>query len=125
MNASNAQGRMSGSSSAQALETVGSRAATQRSTLDVQALSSTSRLIWGMIVAMLVASIVGYRLSGLTFEWWAFDKMGGCIAILLAIAYVYRRFRPDPWVSFGAEGCAQLLLVLTLGAVLSFELATS
>lgn len=78
-----------------------------------------------MIAAMLVASIVGYRISGLAFEWWAFDKMGRCVAILLAIAYVYRRFRPDPWVSFGAEGCAQLLLVLTLGTVLSFILATS
>lgn len=97
----------------------------QGADLDVQALSQNSRIIWAMIAAMLVASIVGYLVSGLSFAWWGFATMGKCTGLFLAISFLYRRVRPDPWIGFGAEGCGQLLLVLTLGTVLSFILATA
>jgi membrane-associated phospholipid phosphatase len=97
----------------------------QRASSDIQALSNNGRIIWAMIAAMAVATIAGYRITSLSFAWSTFDQMGLCIAICLAVSYCYRRLRPDPWIGFSTEGCAQLMLVLALGSALSYPLATA
>ncbi|SDN27380.1 phosphatase PAP2 family protein [Afipia sp. GAS231] len=95
------------------------------SRLDVASLARNSRLIWRVIAAMSVANIVAYRAAGLSFEWLSNINILLCVLIFLAVSCCYSRLRPDPWISFGTEACAQLTLVLSLGSALSYPLAAA
>ena len=78
------------------------------------ALATNNRLIWGVIGALLVAAVAGYWASGLSFADWRTSRFSACVLVLLAFALFYRKFRPDPWIVFGAESTAQLMLLLSL-----------
>lgn len=87
-------------------------------------LAYNSRVIWVVIAVMSVATVVGYRAAGLSFGWASLQAIGLGAVPCVAVAYYYRRLRPDVFVSFTTESFAQLLLVLTLGGALSYPLAT-
>ena len=87
-------------------------------------LARNSRVIWVVIAAMSVATIAGYWATGLSFAWSTMQAIGLGAVPCLVVAYCYRRLRPDVFVSVTTESFAQLLLVLTLGAALSYPLAT-
>jgi len=74
---------------------------------------------------MSVATIVAYRAAGLSFALSSAITVLSCVLVFLAVSCFYRRLRPDPWISFGTEACAQLTLVLSLGIALSYPLATA
>ncbi len=95
------------------------------SRLDVASLARNSRVIWRLIAAVLVATIVAYRAAGLSFALSSAVTILSCVLILLTVSCCYRWLRPDPWISFGTESCAQLTLVLSLGIALSYPLATA
>jgi PAP2 superfamily protein len=95
------------------------------SKLDVAALARNSRIVWRVIAAMSVATIVAYRAAGLSFSWLSHINIFLCVLIFLAVSGCYRWLRPDPWIRFGTEACAQLTLVLSLGIAISYPLATA
>jgi hypothetical protein len=95
------------------------------SRLNIAPLARNSRVIWRVIAAMSVATIVAYRAAGLSFAVSSAITILLCVLIFLTVSCCYRRLRPDPWISFGAEACAQLTLVLSLGIALSYPLATA
>jgi membrane-associated phospholipid phosphatase len=95
------------------------------SRLDIASLARNSRIIGRVVAAMAVATIVAYRAGGLSFAWLNNINIVLCILIFLAVSCCYRRLRPDPWISFSTEACAQLTLVLSLGSALSYPLATA
>ena len=82
------------------------------------------RVIWGIVAVMMVAVVLGNELAGLSIDISIIAKIAGLILMLIAIAYFYRRWRVDPWISFGAESCAQIVAILALGAFLMYPLAT-
>lgn len=82
------------------------------------------RVIWGIVAVMMVAVVLGNELAGLSIDTSIIAKIAGLILMLIAIAYFYRRWRVDPWISFGAESCAQIVAILALGAFLMYPLAT-
>jgi PAP2 superfamily protein len=88
-------------------------------------IARNSRVIWIVIAAMLLATVVGYWATGLSFAWSSFRIISLCALLFLAVSQYYRWLRPDPFVSFVTEACAQLLLALTLGSALSYPLATA
>jgi hypothetical protein len=95
----------------------------QSSVSDIQALASNSRIIWGMIAAMSVAAIVAYRSANLSFAWSSNYKPLLIVLLFLVVSYCYRKLRPDPRIIFSTEGCAQLMIILSLGCALSYPLA--
>src|ERR1700704_6191003 len=74
-----------------------------------------SRVIWVVIAAMAVATIIGYWAAGLLFAWVTFKTIALCALPCLAVSWYYQRLRPDPYIGFATEVFAQLLLALTLG----------
>ena len=90
---------------------------------EAELLAHNSRVIWTVIAVMSVATVVGYWAAGLSFAWSTFQAIGLGAVPCLAVAYFYRRLRPDVFISFPTENFAQLLLALTLGAALSYPLA--
>lgn len=95
------------------------------SRLDIASLARNSRIVWHLIAAMSVATIVAYRAAGLSFAWLSNVNIVLCVLIFLAVSCCYRWLRPDPWISFGTEACAQLTLVLSLGSALSYPLVAA
>jgi membrane-associated phospholipid phosphatase len=95
------------------------------SRLDIASLARNGRIIWRVIAAMSVATIVAYRAAGLSFAWLSNINILLCVLIFLSVSCCYRWLRPDPWVSFGTEACVQLTLVLSLGSALSYPLAAA
>ena len=90
-----------------------------------QAIANTGRVIWGGAGLMLIAVCIGFRAADLSF-----DLSSGATELLvvagcIAVAIYYRRWRPDPWISIGAETSAQLAVILTLGMLLSYPLAAA
>jgi hypothetical protein len=81
------------------------------------------RAIWVVTALMMIATWASYRLASLACDVWSASHAMLVVAACLAIAYFYRRWRPDPIISFGAEACAQLCIILTLGMLLSYPLA--
>ena len=92
---------------------------------DQAQLDRNSRVLWGVIAAMSVATIVGYWVTGLSFAWSSIMTIGLCALPCLAVSIFYRRVRPDPFISFVTEVFSQLLLAMTLGAALSYPLAVT
>lgn len=95
------------------------------STLDVAALISNSRIIWGVIAAMAAAAAFFFRATNLSFAWKSVDTALVCVVGLMAVSYVFRRIRPAFSIGFSTECCAQLILVLSIGCALSYPLATT
>jgi len=88
-------------------------------------LDRNSRVLWGVIAAMAVVTIIGYWATGLSFAWVSILAIGFCALPCVAVSIFYRRVRPDPYISFTTEVFAQLLLAMTLGAALSYPLAVT
>jgi PAP2 superfamily len=91
---------------------------------DVASWARNCRVIWYMIAAMSVATVIAYQATDLSFS--PANAIGTvCQALVfLAVSAGYRWLRPDPSISFGAKTCAQLALVLPLGCALSYPMAT-
>jgi len=84
-----------------------------------------NRLIWLIIGAMtLVFIVAGWNLNiylDLRSAW----KAALAIVCCLAISWIYRWLRPDPWIAFGARALAQLAIILSLGVLLSYVAAAT
>jgi membrane-associated phospholipid phosphatase len=102
-----------------------SRATNDVSVPESGPLARNSRVIWVVIAAMAVTTIIGYWSAGLLFAWVTFKTIALCALPCLAVSWYYQRLRPDPYIGFATEVFAQLLLALTLGAALSYPLATT
>ena len=102
-----------------------SRATNDVSVPESGTLARNSRVIWIVIAAMAVTTIIGYWSAGLLFAWVTFKTIALCALPCLAVSWYYQRLRPDPYIGFATEVFAQLLLALTLGAALSYPLATT
>lgn len=87
-------------------------------------MATRNRVIWSTIAAMFVAVVIGCVRTDLSVGLNVLAPVLELIPVLLAIAHFYRRWRPDPWISIGAESCAQLTLILFLGALLTYLFAT-
>ena len=72
---------------------------------------------------MVVATIVGFRMANLSVAWTSVGIILTCVVMCLTVSSLYRLFRPDPSIACGTECAAQLMLVLSLGCVLSYPLA--
>jgi hypothetical protein len=92
---------------------------------DQERLDRNSRVLWVVVGTMGVATIAGYWIADLSFAWSTIVTIGLCGLPFIAISAFYRRFRPDPLISFVTEAFAQLLLAMTLGAALSYPLAVT
>jgi hypothetical protein len=95
------------------------------SALDVAALISNSRVIWGVIAAMAAAAVYLFRATNLSFAWESVDTVLICVVGLVAVSCFFRRIRPASSIGFSTECCAQLTLVLSIGCALSYPLATT
>jgi membrane-associated phospholipid phosphatase len=95
------------------------------SALDVAALISNSRIIWGVIAAMAAAAAFFFHATNLSFAWQSVDTVLVCVVGLMAVSYFFRRIRPAFSIGFSTECCAQLMLVLSIGCAMSYPLATT
>lgn len=95
------------------------------SALDVAALISNSRIIWGVTAAMAAAAVFSFRATNLSFAWESLDIVAVSVVGLVAVSWFFRRIRPASSIGFSTECCAQLMLVLTIGCALSYPLATT
>jgi hypothetical protein len=92
---------------------------------EAQAVVDTNRVIWGVAALMLVGVCIGFRVANLSFDPLSGTREYLVVGACVAIAFYYRRWRPDPWISIGAETSAQLAIILTLGLLLSYPLAAA
>jgi membrane-associated phospholipid phosphatase len=90
-----------------------------------QAIINNGRVIWCAAGLMLIAVCIGFRAARLSFDLLSGMPEFLVLAACVAVAFYYRRYRPDPWISFGAETSAQLATILTLGMLLSYPLAAA
>ena len=105
------------------LITIVSPATNEISVTQSDAIARNSRMIWAIVAAMAIATIIAYWGTGLSFASDITLTMGKCALPLFAVGIFYRRVRPDPLIGFSAEVMAQLVLAMALGCSLSFPLA--
>jgi len=73
---------------------------------------------------MLAATIAAFEASGLSLSWEVVSIINSCNLIFLAVSFFYRHIRRDQTIALCTEGFAQLTLVLSLGCMLSYPVAT-
>jgi membrane-associated phospholipid phosphatase len=95
------------------------------SALDVAALTSNCRIIWGVTAAMAAAAVFSFRATNLSFAWETLDIVAVSVVGLMAVSCFFRRIRPASSIGFSTECCAQLMLILSIGCALSYPLATA
>jgi membrane-associated phospholipid phosphatase len=88
-------------------------------------IEDANRLIWWVIGTMVALVCAGSQVTGVWPDILSGWKSLSAIGVCLAIAYLYRRWRPDPWISLGAEAVAQVALILILGILLSYVVAAA
>jgi hypothetical protein len=93
------------------------------SALDVAALASNSRIIWGVTAAMAAAAVFLFRTTNLSFAWESLDIVPVSVVGLMAVSCFFRRILPASSIGFSTECCAQLMLILPIGCALSYPLA--
>jgi len=84
-----------------------------------------NRLIWGLIVATGVVVLAAPVVSGFFLDWRTFTAPGCAVIVLLGAALFYGRYRPDPRLSSGLSGTAQLIAFTMVGAPLSYLAAAA
>jgi membrane-associated phospholipid phosphatase len=94
-------------------------------TIDQRDFAATSRAIWAIVATMLIATLAGFHLANLSLDFASLRSEIAVAAACVAIAWFYRRRRPDPWISIGAECAAQLALIMSLGVLLTYPLAAT
>jgi membrane-associated phospholipid phosphatase len=87
-------------------------------------LSRNSRVIWWLVAGMLAATIAAFEARGLSLSWEVVSIINSCNLIFLAVSFFYRHIRRDQTIALCTEGFAQLILVLSLGCMLSYPIAT-
>jgi hypothetical protein len=85
----------------------------------------SNRLIWLIIGTMTLVFIVASWDLGIYLDLRSAWKAALAIVCSLAISWIYRWLRPDPWISFGARSLAQLAIILSLGVLLSYVAAAT
>jgi membrane-associated phospholipid phosphatase len=83
------------------------------------------RLIWAAIAAMAAIVLAAPFLSSFSIKWPTFTAPLGAAAALTAVAWFYRRWRPDERLASGAENTAQLITFAAVGAPLSYLAASA
>ena len=92
---------------------------------DADVVVKAGRAIWIVAALMMIATWMSYRFAALSCNIWSQSNALLAVAVCIAVAHCYRRWRPDPFISIGAEGCAQLSVILTLGTLLNYPLAAA
>jgi hypothetical protein len=91
----------------------------------LQATRPASRLIWAVTGALGVAQVISYHVTGLSLDLadggWPFLVIPACLALTL----VYRFARPDPWIAFGTETTAQIMIIMLLATLLTYPVAAA
>jgi membrane-associated phospholipid phosphatase len=90
---------------------------------ELRTVAETSRAIWAIAAALFVAVCFSYWIAHLSYDFLSGLKASVAIAGCVAISVCYRRWRPDPWISNGAECTAQIAVIMTLGVLISYPLA--
>jgi hypothetical protein len=83
------------------------------------------RLIWATIAAVAAIVLAAPFLSGFSIKWSSFAPPLLASAALTAVAWFYRRWRPDERLASGAENTAQLVAFAAVAAPLSYLAASA
>jgi membrane-associated phospholipid phosphatase len=78
------------------------------------------RIIWALIAAVAAIVLASPLVSGFSIAWQTFAAPLLVSLALIAAAWIYRRWRPDPWLASGLETTAQLITFAAVGAPLSY-----
>ncbi len=92
---------------------------------DPKVLDAGTRLLWGVIAAMVVVLCFGYWATGLSVDLWSGRLLLMAAPACVGVAWFYRSYRPDPWISRGAEAVAQVLLILILATLITYPAAAA
>jgi len=74
---------------------------------------------------MAVATIVAFWAANLSFAWTSAGTILIWVVVFLSVSGFYRRFRPDPSITYATECGAQLALIFAFGSALSYPLAAA
>jgi hypothetical protein len=102
-----------------------SAASAQDASLRNPTLRRLDRLIWAMIAAVAAIVLAAPFLSGFSIKWSTFVPPLLASAALTAVAWFYRRWRPDELLASGAENTAQLIAFAAVAAPLSYLAASA
>ena len=83
------------------------------------------RMIWASIAAVAAIVLVSPLVSGFSIAWKTFAAPLLVSLALMVAAWIYRRWRPDPWLASGLETTAQLIAFAAVGAPLSYLAAAA
>lgn len=83
-------------------------------------------IIWGLVASFLLATIFGFQIAGLKFDFgdrWLFPFLVALAAPLALLAWSGRPLRPNPRVRQGAAAAVQILCLLSSGLLLTCVVA--
>jgi membrane-associated phospholipid phosphatase len=83
------------------------------------------RLIWATIAAVAAIVLAAAFLGNFSIKWSTFAPPLLASAALAAVAWFYRRWRPDERLASGAENTAQLIAFAAVAAPLSYLAASA
>ena len=87
--------------------------------------SRYSRRLWTVIVLSGIGAACAMAAAGLSFKWSSALPGLTILAFLLALAWFYRRWRPEPRIASALDTFAQLMAFSAIGATLSYVAATA
>src|ERR1700728_2275320 len=102
-----------------------SAASAQDASLTNPTFQRLDRLIWAMIAAVAAIVLAAPLLSSFSIKWSTFVSPLLASAVLAAVAWFYRRWRPDERLASGAENTAQLVAFAAVAAPLSYLAASA
>ena len=82
-------------------------------------------MIWVAIAAVAAIVLASPLVSGFSIDWKTFAPPLLVSSGLAVAAWIYRRWRPDPWLASGSETTAQLITFAAVGAPLSYLAAAA
>jgi membrane-associated phospholipid phosphatase len=82
-------------------------------------------LIWAMVAAVAAVVLAAPLATRFYIQWPTFAAPIGASLVLVAAAWFYRRWRPDPRLASGLENTAQLVAFAAVGAPLSYLAAAA
>src|SRR6476659_10036703 len=82
------------------------------------------RLIWAGIATTALADLWIGAERGFSAAWLSFVPALAGFALIMAVAVVYARVRPDPRIASGAVGLAELVAITAVAAPLSYIAAS-
>src|SRR5262245_32297203 len=92
---------------------------------DAAAVQRLDRLIWTLIAMVALIMVAAPAVSGFHIEWTTFAAPGSASLALVAIGWLYARWRPDPRLASGCLSTAQVIAFAAVGAPLSYLAAAA